>query len=93
MPVAPDVTSIPLITIAPEDSIMDAARLMSELDVDALPVCDGHAIVGLVTDRDITLRGAGRGGAPRSMAVAEVMQWRLDDEPAANSTSTVDIPT
>lgn len=75
MPAARRPSSAPPITIAPEDSIMDAARLMSELDVGELPVCHGHIVVGLVTDRDITLRAAAHGRAPRSMAVAEVMRW------------------
>lgn len=60
-------------TIAPEASIQDAARLMSELNVGALPVCDGEALVGMITDRDITLRATASGRAPRSTAVAEIM--------------------
>ena len=60
-------------TIAPEASVLDAARLMSELDIGALPVCDGDALVGMVTDRDITLRATATGRSPQSTAVAEVM--------------------
>lgn len=60
-------------TIAPEASLQDAARLMSALNVGALPVCDGDVLVGMVTDRDITLRATATGKAPRSTAVAEVM--------------------
>ena len=60
-------------TIAPEASVLDAARLMSELDIGALPVCDGEALVGMVTDRDITLRATATGRSPQSTAVAEVM--------------------
>jgi CBS domain-containing protein len=60
-------------TIAPEASLQDAARLMSELNVGSLPVCDGEALVGMITDRDITLRATASGRAPRSTAVAEVM--------------------
>lgn len=60
-------------TIAPEASVQDAARLMSELNIGALPVCDGDALLGMVTDRDITLRATASGRAPQSTAVAEVM--------------------
>jgi CBS domain-containing protein len=60
-------------TIAPEASVQDAARLMSELNIGALPVCDGGTLVGMVTDRDITLRATASGKAPQSTAVAEVM--------------------
>jgi hypothetical protein len=75
MPANPDYALVPGATIAPEDSVMDAARLMSQLNVGALPVIDGLAVVGTVTDRDITLGAAARGRAPRSTAVAEVMHW------------------
>ena len=60
-------------TITPEASVQDAARLMSELNVGSLPVCDGNTLVGMVTDRDITLRATAMGKAPQSTAVAEVM--------------------
>lgn len=40
----------------PEMDIGDAARLMAELDVGVLPVSDNGRLVGIVTDRDITVR-------------------------------------
>ena len=43
-------------TITPADTIRRAAQLMAELDVGAIPVCDGSRLVGMVTDRDITVR-------------------------------------
>jgi CBS domain-containing protein len=43
-------------TMKPADSIQFAAQTMNELDVGALPVCDGERLVGMVTDRDIALR-------------------------------------
>ena len=57
-----DVRSIP-----PTGSIADAARLMVELDVGAIPVEDQGQLVGIVTDRDIAVRGVATGihdGAP-----------------------------
>lgn len=44
-------------TVAPGDGLVQAARAMAELDVGAVPVCDGERLVGIVTDRDITVRG------------------------------------
>lgn len=73
MAVVAEVMTREVETIAPEASVQEAARLMSELNVGALPVCDGDAQVGMVTDRDITLRATATGRAPRSTAVAEVM--------------------
>lgn len=73
MTVVSEVMTRDVETIAPEASVQDAARLMSELNVGALPVCDGDALVGMVTDRDITLRATATGRTPQSTAVAEVM--------------------
>ena len=73
MPAISEVMTRGVETIAPEASVQDAARLMSELNIGALPVCDGNAMVGMVTDRDITLRATASGKAPRSTSVAEVM--------------------
>jgi CBS domain-containing protein len=64
----PDVT-----TIAPGASIRDAARIMDERNVGSIPVCDGDRLVGLVTDRDITVRATSVGKAPDSTRVEEVM--------------------
>lgn len=64
----PDVT-----TIAPGASIQEAARLMDERNVGSIPVCDGDRLVGLVTDRDITVRATSVGKAPGSTRVEEVM--------------------
>lgn len=40
----------------PDMDIGNAARLMAELDVGVLPVSDGGRLVGILTDRDITVR-------------------------------------
>jgi CBS-domain-containing membrane protein len=75
MPVITEVLRRHLGAIAPEASVMEAARLMNELNVGALPVCDGDALVGMIIDRDIALRANAHGRAPRGLAVAEVMRW------------------
>ena len=56
----------------PEMTIRDAARLMAELDAGALPVVDGGRLRGMVTDRDITVRGVAL-GRDLDTPVAEVM--------------------
>jgi len=44
--------------IRPGDSILQAARKMRKLDVGPLPVCgDNDKLVGMITDRDIVIRG------------------------------------
>jgi CBS domain-containing protein len=47
---------------------------MKDLDVGPLPVCgDSDRLVGMITDRDITVRGVAEGCDPRTTAVKEVM--------------------
>jgi CBS domain-containing protein len=60
-------------TVRPDDSLMQAAARMEELDVGMLPVCDGERLVGMLTDRDITTRATAAGMNPRSARVQEVM--------------------
>jgi CBS domain-containing protein len=60
-------------TIAPGDTIQRAAQLMDELNVGAIPVCEGEQLLGLVTDRDITVRATSVGKAPDQTRVEEVM--------------------
>ena len=50
---------------APNQSIVDAARQMADLDVGALPVGDDDRLVGMVTDRDIVVRALARGRGRR----------------------------
>jgi CBS domain-containing protein len=51
--------------VAPDTSLYEAARKMRDLDVGALPVCDGERLVGMLTDRDLTVRAVAEGRDPR----------------------------
>jgi CBS domain-containing protein len=59
--------------IAPEASIYEAAEKMSHLDIGPLPVCDGERLIGMLTDRDITVRAVAAGRDPLTTKVREVM--------------------
>ena len=48
----------------PEQSIGDAARAMREVDIGVLSVGETDRLVGMVTDRDIAVRGIGEGLGP-----------------------------
>lgn len=58
--------------IEPEASVQDAAALMGELDVSALPIGSADALKGVVTDRDILYRVVAEGRDPRRTAVLDV---------------------
>ena len=59
--------------IYPEASLVHAAQMMKRLDVGMLPVCDGLRLVGMLTDRDITVRATADGLNPITTSVGEVM--------------------
>ena len=59
--------------VSPDATLQDAARLMDDLNVGALPVCEGDRLVGILTDRDIVVRSTSAGHDPRATKVAEAM--------------------
>ena len=59
--------------ISPEATIQEAAQRMQNLDVGPLPVCDGDRLVGILTDRDITVRVVAAGYNPTTTKVREAM--------------------
>lgn len=56
-----------------DDTLQHAAQKMKSLNVGSLPVCDGDAMIGVVTDRDITVRGVAAGLVPQESRVSDVM--------------------
>ena len=63
--------------IRPNESIQRAAQMMKEFDIGALPVCDGKRLLGMITDRDITLRSTADGKLPADVSVADVMSEQI----------------
>jgi CBS domain-containing protein len=60
-------------TVRAGASIQEAAARMRAFDVGFLPVVRGEEIVGVVTDRDLVVRGMSDGRSPARLAVAEIM--------------------
>lgn len=69
-----DCMSCAVVTIAPEESVALAARLLARHDLGALPVC-GHRgkLLGMVTDRDIVTRCIAAGQDPARVPVSDIM--------------------
>ena len=63
----------PVETVAPDTSLADAAKKMLALDIGLLPVSNGREIIGIVSDRDITIRAVAKGMDPKRTAVQEIM--------------------
>ena len=55
------------------ETVQNAARKMRHDNVGALPVFDSNFLVGIVTDRDITIRSTAEGKDPRKTKVSEIM--------------------
>jgi CBS domain-containing protein len=60
-------------TISASDSVKNAAARMRAFDLGSLLVRDDQELVGVITDRDITVRVTAAGKNPRTTAVSEVM--------------------
>jgi CBS domain-containing protein len=59
--------------VTPQTSVREAAQLMEQEDVGALPVVDdGTRLVGILTDRDIAVRVVGQGSDPDRTQVGDV---------------------
>lgn len=79
-----DVMTRDVAVVSPDASVGEAARKMDGMNVGALPVCDGARLVGIVTDRDITVRCTAAGGSPHLARVQDVMTddvcWCFDGD-------------
>ncbi|MEV5824212.1 CBS domain-containing protein [Spirillospora sp. NPDC052242] len=56
-------------SVSPELDIVTVARAMRDEDIGAVLVAEGDDMKGLVTDRDLVVRGLAAGGDPREMKI------------------------
>jgi len=71
------------ITVTPNQTIGEAAAIMEKSDLGFLPVGEDDRMVGMITDRDIALRGAGLGKTPNTLvrdAMTQDVRYCYDDE-------------
>jgi CBS domain-containing protein len=64
-------------TLASSAVVVDAARLMKSQDVGIVPIVDGDRLVGVVTDRDITIEVVAAGKDPQSTTIGEIASKNL----------------
>jgi CBS domain-containing protein len=78
-----EVMSRDVILASPRETLAEVAQMMAERDIGFMPVGDGDRIVGMVTDRDIVVRGVAAGKGPAT-PISEVMtgdvKYCFDDE-------------
>ncbi|HEY3919231.1 MAG TPA: CBS domain-containing protein [Stellaceae bacterium] len=73
--------------ISPNMTLREAAFLMMKIDAGALPVAEHDKLVGMLTDRDIAIRGIADGKGPDakvSEAMSREIKYCYDDEDVAH---------
>lgn len=68
-----EIMSKDLACVCSTDSIETAAKLMKQHDIGSLPVCEKDKLIGIVTDRDITLRCVAAGNDCSQQKVCDIM--------------------
>ncbi len=71
--------------ISPAGTLRQAAALMKQSDTGVLPVAQDDKLVGMITDRDITIRGIGRGKGPNAKVrdvMTQEVRYCFEDEDA-----------
>jgi CBS domain-containing protein len=80
-------------TVRPDQTAREAASFMLSADTGAIPVCENDRVVGMITDRDIAVRGVAKGYGPdtpvRELMTDDLVVVRSDDsiEDAASKMS------
>src|SRR5688572_15328111 len=67
-----DVMTPNIETVTPDQTARDAATFMLRAEAGSIPVCEGDRVVGMITDRDIAVRGVAEGLGPET-PVRELM--------------------
>ena len=72
--------------IRPDDTLQTAAKMMADIDAGILPVGENDRLVGMITDRDITVRAVAEGRDPDKTLVRDAMsdavRYCFEDEDA-----------
>ena len=71
-------------TVRPEQPVQQAASFMLSANAGSIPVTDGDRLIGMITDRDIAVRGIAKGYGPdtpvRELMTDDLVVVHLDDD-------------
>ena len=71
-------------TVSPDHTAKDAAAFMLSADTGSIPVCENDKVIGMITDRDIAVRGVATGKGPdcsvRDLMTSDVFCARDTDD-------------
>jgi CBS domain-containing protein len=68
-----DVITLNPLCIGPDDLLTEAAAEMKAWNIGWLAVCENDRLIGILTDRDVTIRAVAEGYDPKTTSVREVM--------------------
>lgn len=79
-----DLMTINVETVSPDQTAREAASFMLSADTGSIPVCEGDKVIGMITDRDIAVRGIASGKGPdcsvRDLMSSEIVCARDSDD-------------
>ncbi|HKX92092.1 MAG TPA: CBS domain-containing protein [Sphingomicrobium sp.] len=71
-------------TVRPDQTAQEAASFMLNSDAGSIPVTEGDRLIGMITDRDIAVRGVANGSGPdtpvRELMSNDIICAREDDD-------------
>ena len=71
-------------TVRPDQAVKEAASFMLSADAGSIPVTEGDRLIGMITDRDIAVRGIAKGYGPdtpvRELMTDDLVIARIDDD-------------
>jgi len=77
MKTARDLMTSPAECLAPDETLVDAARMFSKYDVGAMPVVDEDTLVGVITDRDIVVEGVAKNLDLAETKISKIMSTNV----------------
>jgi CBS domain-containing protein len=79
-----EVMTIDVQTVTPDQSAREAANFMLRAEAGSIPVTEGDKVIGMITDRDIAVRGVAEGRGPdtpvRELMTDHIICARKDDD-------------
>lgn len=79
-----DVMTSEVRTIGPDQTAREAAAFMLSADAGSIPVTDGDKLIGMITDRDIAVRGIAKGHGPdtpvRDLMTSGIVCVNIEDD-------------
>lgn len=77
---------------SPDQTMQQAAKDMASIDAGVLPVGENDRLVGMITDRDIAIRGVARGCAPDTpirQVMSQEIRYCFDDDDIEDAADTM----